>query len=263
MCYHMTRKTLSVVKSVLHRNCSDLPVPLGVHVMAPPDETWCDYPPFDRPDASALLGTLDSAFLFSYGIAMFVSGFVAERVSLRYFLTLGMLFSGIFCYLFGMAKVYDIHSLMYFVIIQAFAGIFQTTGWPGVVTLVGRWFGKSKRGLIFGIWNSHTSIGNILGSVIAGYYAEKDWSLSFIIPGFIMGVVGFIIFLFVVEQPSLAGITIDAVPRTRRSSVETDEDSTVQRLTHTDTEVLLPEHQVKKSKLFSCCCSLNPGMRIS
>jgi sugar phosphate permease len=25
------------------------------------------------------------------------------------------------------------------------------------------WFGKKKRGLIFGLWNSHTSIGNILG----------------------------------------------------------------------------------------------------
>ncbi|XP_063703393.1 glucose-6-phosphate exchanger SLC37A2 isoform X2 [Culicoides brevitarsis] len=238
MCYHMTRKTLSVVKSVLHRNCSDLPVPHGIHLKMPPDETWCDYPPFDGPDASTLLGTLDSAFLFSYGIAMFISGFVAERVSLRYFLTLGMLFSGIFCYLFGMAKVYDIHSLMYFMVVQALAGIFQTTGWPGVVTLVGRWFGKSKRGLIFGIWNSHTSIGNILGSVIAGYYVEKDWSLSFIVPGFIMGLVGFVIFLFIVEDPSIAGLNIDAEPRPRRNSVESGQISI-----HDECEALLTEQQ--------------------
>lgn len=31
----------------------------------------------DGPDSAALLGTLDSAFLFSYGAAMFVSGLVA------------------------------------------------------------------------------------------------------------------------------------------------------------------------------------------
>lgn len=31
----------------------------------------------DGTDSAALLGTLDSAFLFSYGAAMFVSGFVA------------------------------------------------------------------------------------------------------------------------------------------------------------------------------------------
>lgn len=82
----------------------------------------------DGPDSAALLGTLDSAFLFSYGAAMFVSGFVAERVSLRYFLTFGMLLSGIFCYLFGIAKTYDIHSMWYFIFVQAMAGICQTTG---------------------------------------------------------------------------------------------------------------------------------------
>ncbi|XP_053683483.1 glucose-6-phosphate exchanger SLC37A2 isoform X2 [Sabethes cyaneus] len=206
MCYHMTRKPISVVKSVLHRNCSGLQLPPEfVHNMGEPpnDSTWCDYPPFDGPDSAALLGSLDSSFLFSYAIAMFFSGFIAERVSLRYFLSLGMLFSGIFCYLFGVAKVYDIHSMAYFVFVQAMAGICQTTGWPGVVTIVGRWFGKSKRGLIFGIWNSHTSIGNILGSLIAAHYVESDWSMSFIVPGFLMGVFGFIMFLFLVDRPEI------------------------------------------------------------
>ena len=53
------------------------------------------------------------------------------------------------------------------------AGAVQATGWPGVVTAVANWFGKSKKGLIFGVWNSHTSIGNILGSVIAGMFTIK------------------------------------------------------------------------------------------
>ncbi|XP_055610274.1 glucose-6-phosphate exchanger SLC37A2 isoform X2 [Uranotaenia lowii] len=206
MCYHMTRKPISVVKSVLHRNCSEVQIPPEfIHNGGEPpnDSTWCDYPPFDGPDSAALLGSLDSAFLFSYAIAMFFSGFIAERVSLRYFLALGMLFSGIFCYLFGVAKVYDIHSMWYFVFVQAMAGMFQTTGWPGVVTIVGRWFGKAKRGLIFGIWNSHTSIGNILGSLIAAHYVEKDWSMSFIVPGFLMGVFGFVMFLFLVDRPEI------------------------------------------------------------
>lgn len=159
----------------------------------------------DGVDSAALLGYLDSAFLFSYGFAMFASGFVAERVSLRYFLAFGMLLSGIFTYLFGIAKPYDIHSIWYFLIVQAAAGIFQTTGWPSVVTILGRWFGKSKRGLIFGIWNSHTSIGNILGSLIAAHYVETDWSMSFIMPGLVMGIFGFIMFLFLVDSPEIVG----------------------------------------------------------
>ena len=36
------------------------------------------------------------------------------------------------------------------------------------MTVVANWFGKGKKGLIFGIWNSHTSVGNILGSFLAG-----------------------------------------------------------------------------------------------
>lgn len=136
---------------------------------------------------------------------MFGSGFVAERCSLRYFITMGMLLSALFTYLFGIAKVFDIHSIWYFIIVQALAGIFQTTGWPGVVTVVGRWFGKSKRGLIFGIWNSHTSIGNIVGTLVAGHYVETDWSMSFIMPALIMGIVALIVFLFMVDSPEIVG----------------------------------------------------------
>jgi len=77
-----------------------------------------------------------------------------------------------------------------------FLGAFQTTGWPAVVTCVGHWFPKSSRGLIFGLWNSHTSIGNILGAVIAGAFVEYNWGLSFIVPGVIMAVSGFLVFLF-------------------------------------------------------------------
>lgn len=87
-------------------------------------------------------------------------------------------------------------------------GVFQTSGWPGVVTVVGNWFGKGKRGLIFGIWNSHTSLGNIVGTLIAANYVETDWGLSFMIPGALMGLGGFIIFLFLAPDP----LTVGCVP---------------------------------------------------
>ncbi|XP_032663398.1 glucose-6-phosphate exchanger SLC37A2 isoform X1 [Odontomachus brunneus] len=202
-CYHLTRKPISVVKNILSQNCSgispssDIPANDSIH--------WCDWVPFDTDDAPALLGLLDSSFLFAYAAAMFLSGFIAERVNLRYFLSLGMIASGISCYLFGIARPYNIHSLWYFILVQAAGGIFQTTGWPGVVTVMGNWFGKSKRGFIFGVWNSHTSLGNILGSLIAAKYVEHDWGLSFMVPGAIMGLVGFVVFLFLVPNPTDVG----------------------------------------------------------
>ena len=46
------------------------------------------------------------------------SGFIAERVNLRYFLALGMLFSGFFTYLFGLAYSRGIHNITYFIFAQ-------------------------------------------------------------------------------------------------------------------------------------------------
>lgn len=47
VCYHMTRKPIAVVKSVLHRNCSDLPSHLKLTHLND-DDNWCDYAPFGR-----------------------------------------------------------------------------------------------------------------------------------------------------------------------------------------------------------------------
>lgn len=50
MCYHMTRKPISVVKSVLHRNCSMVEMPKNFKLTtdASNESTWCDYPPFGK-----------------------------------------------------------------------------------------------------------------------------------------------------------------------------------------------------------------------
>uniref|UniRef100_A0A8D8RLU4 Sugar phosphate exchanger 2 n=1 Tax=Cacopsylla melanoneura TaxID=428564 RepID=A0A8D8RLU4_9HEMI len=74
------------------------------------------------------------------------------------------------------------------------------------------WKGKesfvlSSSGVIFGIWNSHTSVGNIMGAVIASHYLESDWSLSFRVPGIIIAVSGVVILLFLPEYPSDVGCT--------------------------------------------------------
>ena len=51
-------------------------------------------------------------------LEFYFSGFVAERMNLRYFLSIGMILSGVLTFLFGFAKVMDIHSIYYFVTIQ-------------------------------------------------------------------------------------------------------------------------------------------------
>ncbi|XP_050685685.1 glucose-6-phosphate exchanger SLC37A2 [Leptidea sinapis] len=243
MTYHLTRKPISVLKSVLHQNCSALPPP----DWTPTNDEWCNWPPFNTSDANTLLGALDSAFLFSYAGAMFVSGMIAERVDLRYFLSLGMLVSAFMCYLFGLARTLSIHHISYYLLVQAGAGIAQTTGWPGTVSVVGKWFGDTKKGLIFGIWNSHTSLGNILGTVMAAEYVEGDWSQSFFYPALVMGAVGFLVFLFLAPEPRCVGLAIDRASPSRQSRRSTDEEEPSQVIVGDQTASLRPNRHSANS----------------
>uniref|UniRef100_A0A672TE91 Glycerol-3-phosphate transporter-like n=1 Tax=Sinocyclocheilus grahami TaxID=75366 RepID=A0A672TE91_SINGR len=163
-------------------------------------ELDCSWKPFDRNNYKQLLGAMDYSFLCAYAIGMYLSGIIGERLPIRLYLTVGMLTSGLFTCLFGLGYIYDIHSLGFYIFVQVANGLVQTTGWPSVVTCIGNWFGKGRRGLIMGLWNSHTSVGNILGSLIAGYYVSSNWGLSFIVPGVIIAAMGVICFLFLIER---------------------------------------------------------------
>lgn len=90
-----------------------------------------------------------------------------------------------------------LHRMWYFAIVQVVGGALQTTGWPATVACVAHWFPpKKSRGVIFGLWNSHTNLGNILGAAIAGAFVQYNWGLSFIVPGIIIAAAGFIMFIF-------------------------------------------------------------------
>ena len=107
--------------------------------------------------------------------------------------------SGVFVGLLGVAYYAEIHHIAYFIVVQIFVGVFevssklllhiqnlkcvcycmnswfvccQSTGWPGVVAVMGNWFGRKNRGLFLGVWNAHTSLGNILGTAIPSIWAQ-------------------------------------------------------------------------------------------
>ncbi|NXS73558.1 G6PT3 protein, partial [Pandion haliaetus] len=201
--YHLSRKPISIVKvsSNLAATAGRRNMWMGFRERL----TWSNISFPDGDNYKELFGALDNAFLVAYAIGMFISGIFGERLPLRYYLSGGMVLSGLFTALFGLGYFWDIHVLWYFIIVQVCNGLVQTTGWPSVVACVGNWFGKGKRGLIMGIWNSHTSVGNILGSLIAGIWVSSAWGLSFIVPGIIIAAMGIICFFFLVEYPEDVG----------------------------------------------------------
>ena len=205
ICYtafHLSRKSISVVKSALTNNCNQSEAN-AFSFNATCNQGWA---PFNSNQGVTLLGVLDYSFLLTYAVAMFFSGAICDRTNLRCFLAVGTLASGGFMILLGLAYFLQVHTIVYFILVQIGNGVFQSVGHTGVFSANNHWFGKSGRGLILGIWNIHTPLGNILGSVIPGLWVGGDWGWSFLVPAFIMLIVAVLIFLFLVSDPSDVGL---------------------------------------------------------
>ncbi|GJP79295.1 hypothetical protein CLOP_g9543 [Closterium sp. NIES-67] len=216
--YHASRKPPSIVKGVLD------PLDTGNSVTSNPwtfylqqletcpengllrAEKKAGWAPFNGKGGKSLLGELDIAFLGCYAIGMYIAGHVGDRIDLRIFLSVGMFGSGLFVSLFGMGYFWNIHSLNYFAAVQMAAGFLQATGWPSVVAIMASWYGKKGRGLILGVWNAHTSVGNILGSLIASSALASGWGWAFLIPGFSIMVGALVMFLFLSPEPETLGL---------------------------------------------------------
>ncbi|KAJ4826496.1 hypothetical protein Tsubulata_038569 [Turnera subulata] len=217
--YHAARKTTSIVKSTLDPGSSQAglnSLPWTIAYTGAPGETrrlsWLlggGWAPFDKSDGTALLGDLDLAFLSVYALGMYFSGHFGDRTNLRIFLTIGMVGTGVFTSLFGIGYWANVHSFYYYLIVQMLAGLFQSTGWPSVVAVVGNWFGKRKRGLVMGIWNAHTSVGNISGSLIAAAMLSYGWGWSFVLPGLFIAFAGLAVFLLLSVSPESVGADRD------------------------------------------------------
>ncbi|KAF0025997.1 hypothetical protein F2P81_020734 [Scophthalmus maximus] len=195
--FHLSRKPISIVKTKATTNsCWE------------PWTTPSSVPMLLECTSGEMKRTVFTATLLMWSNAgcllsdLWHRGIIGERLPIRLYLTVGMLTSGLFTCLFGLGHVYNIHSLGFYVFVQVANGLVQTTGWPSVVTCIGNWFGKGRRGLIMGLWNSHTSVGNILGSLIAGYWVSSNWGLSFIVPGIIIAAMGVLCFFFLIEHPN-------------------------------------------------------------
>lgn len=217
-CYHASRKPSSIVKSVLYPETATVHArrswPLGeVFVREELGNggnvtggfKYGGWAPFNGPDGTSKLGEIDVAFLACYSMGMYVAGHLGDTLDLRLFLTTGMIGSGIFVGLFGMGYFWNVHVFGFYLAMQMVAGLFQATGWPSVVAVIGNWFGKRKRGLIMGVWNAHTSVGNISGSLLAASVLDYGWGWSFIVPGSLIFLGGVLVFLFLPAYPEDVG----------------------------------------------------------
>ena len=56
-----------------------------------------------------------------------------------------------------------------------------------------------------GVWRSHHSVGNMVGSLMASTFVEFDWGMSFAVPSIIIAGLGLVVFFFLASEPATVG----------------------------------------------------------
>ncbi len=148
------------------------------------------------------MGLLASLLSLMYGLSKFMSGIIADRSNPRYFMSIGLIMTGLSALFFGFSS-----SLILFAIFSIVNGFFQGWGWPPCARQLTHWYSQKERGTWWGIWNTSHSIGisgiAMLGAVLASNYG---WRTSMCIPGILCIFAGFFIMNRLRDTPQSLGL---------------------------------------------------------
>lgn len=148
------------------------------------------------------LGLLGSILSLSYGASKFLSGILGDKSNPRYFMSIGLVLTGIFNILFGMSSLWSALAIFW-----GLNGWFQGWGWPGCAKLLTHWYSQSERGRWWSIWNTSHNLGGALIPLIAALCAEQfGWRYAMYVPGVICILVGFFIMNRLRDTPQSLGL---------------------------------------------------------
>lgn len=105
------------------------------------------------------IGLVGSALGLSYGLSKFIMGNISDRCNPRYFMSAGLILSGIVNLLFGYAS-----SMTMLFVLMFLNGWFQGMGWPPCGRIMTHWFSDKERGIKMSVWNVAHNIGGAFGS---------------------------------------------------------------------------------------------------
>lgn len=148
------------------------------------------------------LGLLGSILSLSYGASKFLSGILGDKSNPRYFMSVGLILTGIFNLCFGMSS-----ALWAFALFWGLNGWFQGWGWPGCAKLLTHWYSQSERGRWWSIWSTSHNLGGALIPLVAAVCAQQwGWRFAMYIPGFICILSGLFIMNRLRDTPQSLGL---------------------------------------------------------
>jgi len=146
-------------------------------------------------------GGVDVAYLLSYSLGMATIASMTNRFRLNLYIGIGMILAALSFSSFALTDaIWGKFLVPVMFVGMALNGLFQSTGWPGMMATMSNWFGKGRRGLLLAFWSVNANVGNILGSVVCENLNE-NWKLNVLVTASISVVIGLIIILFLQPKP--------------------------------------------------------------
>lgn len=149
------------------------------------------------------LGVLLSISAIVYGASKFFSGVLSDKSNPRYFMGLGLIFTGVFNILFGFSS-----SLLLFSLFWGMNALFQGWGWPPCGKLLTHWYSHSERGRWWSTWNTSHNLGGIgipyIAAVILANFA--NWRYVMYAPGIITILIGLFVINRLRDTPQSLGL---------------------------------------------------------
>lgn len=110
------------------------------------------------------LGYLGAAYLVAYTLGQFTSGALGPRFGPRKMLLAGMTLSALASLCFGLTAGFAV-----FLALQTVNGLAQATGWSNNLGVMAKWFRRSERGRVMGLWSTNFQVGGVVASWLASF----------------------------------------------------------------------------------------------
>ena len=127
------------------------------------------------------LGRVFFAFQVSYALTWLVGGIVLDSIGARWGLTLAVAWWSLVSVLTGL-----VHSVQSLEVFRFLLGMGEGCNWPGASKTVSEWFPAQERGLAVAIFDSGSSIGGAIASLVIPWIALAwGWRWAFAFSGFL------------------------------------------------------------------------------
>lgn len=195
------------------------------------------------------LGALATILSITYGLSKFLSGVISDKSNPRYFMAVGLIFTGILNILFGMSSAF-----VFFALFWGLNGWFQGWGWPPCAKLLTHWYSQSERGRWWGVWNTSHNVGGALIPLIAAFAASHfGWRFAMFTPGVLCILVGFFLMNRLRDTPRTLGLP--SIEKYRNEAKNLQEDEEKEEKSPISAKQILFDYVIKNKLMWILACA--------